>query len=105
MADNRSRLSDKVDSIAFLDELALDKIIAEEHLQPQNVQVTKKPSDENKNSGDAMSLQMSWDYPQYLSDNDIVKPKHAFDDDASSVISSDSSFNNELMLLEAQANE
>jgi hypothetical protein len=33
MADNHSRLSEK-DSIAFLDDLALDKIIAEEHLQP-----------------------------------------------------------------------
>ena len=32
MADHHSRHSDRVDSIAFLDELALDKIIAEEHL-------------------------------------------------------------------------
>ena len=48
---------------------------------------------------------MSWDYPQYLSDNDIVKPKHGFDDDEVSVISSDSSFNNELMMLEAEDKE
>lgn len=69
------------------------------------MQTTKKPSDENKNSGETNSLQMSWDYPQYLSDNDIVKPKHGFDDDEVSVISSDSSFNNELMMLEAEAKE
>lgn len=69
------------------------------------MQTTKKPSDENKNSGDTISLQMSWDYPQYLSENEVVKPKHDFYDDAGSAISSDSSFNNELMMLEAQANE
>lgn len=97
--ENHSRFSDK-DSISFLEDLAIDKIIAEEHLQPQNVQTTKKASDENKSGAD-ISLQLSWDYPQYMSDNELKRAKPSFAiDDEDSAISSDSSFNKELMELE-----
>jgi hypothetical protein len=52
------------DKQAFLDNLALDKVIAEEHLQPQNKQTTKRASDD-KNSGDKSLTDHSWDYPHY----------------------------------------
>ena len=65
-----AKMSDRINASKFLEDLALDKVIAEEQLQPQNVQTTKKPSDEKKDSLEENSYQVSWDFPHYLSDDD-----------------------------------
>lgn len=91
-----AKMSDRINASKFLEDLALDKVIAEEQLQPQNVQTTKKPSDEKKDSLEENSYQVSWDFPHYLSDDDAEKIPRSYDEAESSVICSDSSFRSKI---------